>query len=97
MLHAANSGQDVCDLALLQGAFIMPTLNGWLLGYPVVYLVIKENVDSTADFLSTVHLERHITRACCPAFKVWPPPVLSNVSVLNLLSSAPCPYRSCEL
>ena len=48
----------------------MPTLNGWLLGYPVVYLVSEATVQATADHLSAQGVERHVVMAPNPALKV---------------------------
>lgn len=43
-------------LGTIPGAPLMPSLNGWLLGYPVVYLVDAANVDAAARCLSDAPL-----------------------------------------
>ena len=88
ILHSANPAHDVCDLALCKGDFIMPTLNGWLLGYPVVYLVDEADVQATADHLSSEGVQRHIVMAFSPALKVWPQ--LLSVLAWQHIRSAPC-------
>ena len=70
MLHAASTANGVFDLSLVEGEFIIPTLNGWLLGYPVVYLVTSGTVEGTADYLSLQDLQRHVLKASCPGLKV---------------------------
>ena len=72
LLHSAPGAESegVHDLASVKGDYIMPTLNGWLLGYPVVYLVDEATVEATADHLSSESLERHIVMAVCPALQV---------------------------
>ena len=87
-LHSADPAKDVTNLLLCEGDFIMPTLNGWLLGYPVVYLVDEANVQATADHLSSESVQRHIVMASCAALKVR----LQPVSVLVWLCRhlAPC-------
>lgn len=70
ILHSVNPAHDICDLALSKGDFIMPTLNGWLLGYPVIYLVDEVNVQATADHLSAEGVQRHIVMASSPVLKV---------------------------
>ena len=51
-VQAASSGGAVLRLGAVAGAPLMPSLNGWLLGYPVVYLVDGGNVDAAAEALS---------------------------------------------
>lgn len=70
LLHSANPAQDVCNLAMSDGYYIMPTLNGWLLGYPVVYLVDEATVQATADHLSSQGVVRHIAMAANSTLKV---------------------------
>ncbi len=72
LLHSAPgaNSEGVRDLASVKGDFIMPSLNGWLLGYPVVYLVDGATVEATANHLSSESLERHIVMAVCPALQV---------------------------
>ncbi len=70
MLHGASAASGVFDLSLVEGEFIIPTLNGWLLGYPVVYLVTSGTVEGTADYLSLQDLQRHVLKASCPGLKV---------------------------
>ena len=70
MLHVANTANGFFDISLVEGNFIIPTLNGWLLGYPVVYLVTSGTVEGTADYLSSQDLQRHILKASCPGLKV---------------------------
>ncbi|BDA47188.1 hypothetical protein COCOBI_10-0330 [Coccomyxa sp. Obi] len=47
------------------GAPILPSLNGWLLGYPVAYLVDAANVDAAATWLSSADLVLHRIMAPC--------------------------------
>lgn len=70
LLHSADPSRDVCNLALCKGGYIMPTLNGWLLGYPVVYLVDEATVQATADHLSSEGVQRHIVLISSPGLKV---------------------------
>ena len=51
-VQAASSARAVLKLGAVSGAPLMPSLNGWLLGYPVVYLVDDGNVDAAAEALS---------------------------------------------
>ncbi|CAL5224938.1 g7707 [Coccomyxa viridis] len=69
LLHSANPAQDVCNLATCDGYYIMPTLNGWLLGYPVVYLADEATVQATADHLSSQGVVRHIAMAANSTLK----------------------------
>ena len=69
-LLGCDPSRDVCDLALCQGRYIMPTLNGWLLGYPVVYLAEEATVQATADHLSSGGVQRHIVMISSPGLKV---------------------------
>ena len=75
MLHSTDAAQDLLNLLLCEGNFIMPTLNGWLLGYPVVYLVDEASVQATADYLSSQGVQRCIVTASSPALKVCYQPV----------------------
>lgn len=70
ILHGADPAKDVCDLAMCKGDYIMPTLNGWLLGYPVVYLVQEANVQQTADYLSSEGVQRHVIVSASASLKV---------------------------
>ena len=56
---------------MCKGDYIMPTLNGWLLGYPVVYLVQEANVQQTADYLSSEGVQRHVVVSASASLKVW--------------------------
>ena len=83
MLLAAKSAEGVFDISLVEGVFIIPTLNGWLLGYPVVYLVTSDNVEGTADHLSAQDMRRHVMKASCPGLKVRLSGVLKSFQHLS--------------
>ena len=69
--HASLFGHhEMVHLAHLHSALIMPALNGWLLGYPCVYLVSKGNVSAAAEWLSTETLVQHSVNASCAQLKV---------------------------
>ena len=48
----------------------MPSLNGWLLGYPVAYLVDAANVGAAASWLSSADLALHSVIFACPLLQV---------------------------
>ena len=98
ILHGADPANDVCNLAMCKGDYIMPTLNGWLLGYPVVYLVQEANVQQTADYLSSEGVQRHVVVSASASLKVrlYPTPVIPRERKLAGLysqSKLPCPVR----
>ena len=67
---AAGAATDwpVVDLGEVPALPCMPTLNGWLLGYPVVYIVAgREAAAAAARALSGAALRRVAVRAACPA------------------------------
>ena len=51
-VQAASTAGVVLKLGAVAGAPLMPSMNGWLLGYPVVYLVDEGSVDAAAEALS---------------------------------------------
>lgn len=51
-VQAASDTGAILRLGAVAGAPLMPSLNGWLLGYPVVYLVDGGSVDAVAEALS---------------------------------------------
>ena len=51
-VQAASNAGAVLKLGAVAGAPLMPSLNGWLLGYPVVYVVDEGSVDAAAQALS---------------------------------------------
>jgi len=53
----------------LAGLPLQPTLQGCLLGYPAVYVVTAQNIDSTARFLSSESLLLCSLAADCPALE----------------------------
>ncbi|KAK9832616.1 hypothetical protein WJX81_003926 [Elliptochloris bilobata] len=55
-VQAASNAGVILKLDAVAGAPCMPSLNGWLLGYPVVYLVDEGNVDAAAKCLSDTPL-----------------------------------------
>lgn len=60
----------VIDMGTLQGLPLMPTLNGWLLGYPVVYHVAsREDAATAGRVLSCAPLVRGVLRAECAALE----------------------------
>ncbi|KAK9905710.1 hypothetical protein WJX75_004967 [Coccomyxa subellipsoidea] len=59
------SEKEVFRLGALSGAPIMPTLSGWMLGYPVAYLVDAANVGAAASWLSCADLALHRVNAVC--------------------------------
>ncbi len=48
----------------------MPSLSGWLLGYPVAYLVDAANVGAAASWLSSADLALHSVIIACPLLQV---------------------------
>jgi hypothetical protein len=68
--HAAGRSPHTMLLLDMPGMPIMPTISGWLLGYPVIYLVDADNVDAAARLLSSIRLALHTVVASCPALKV---------------------------
>lgn len=48
-----------CDLDVVEDIPIMPTLSGWLLQYPVVYLAGAQTASKLASLLSDATLELH--------------------------------------
>lgn len=69
-VQAASSSGAILKLGAVAGAPLMPSLNGWLLGYPVVYLVDEGNVDAAALCLS--HTPLLLLRALVDAPGVRP-------------------------
>lgn len=49
---------------------ILPTLQGWLLGYPIVYLVSERNIKSASRLLSTEGLLLFSLSAACQRLQV---------------------------
>ena len=69
--HASRCGHhETIKLEHVRSELIMPALNGWLLGYPCVYLVDEGNVSAAADWLSSETLVQHSVHASCPQLKV---------------------------
>jgi Domain of unknown function (DUF4504) len=66
------SGKAVPVLALgsVAGAPLLPTLNGWLLGYPVVYLLDADGVGAASDALSSSPLVQCSLRVSSPVLQV---------------------------
>lgn len=59
------------DLGRYPGSLpILPTLNGWLLGYPVAYLLTQDTIDAAARHLSSTRLALHMVRAECLPLQV---------------------------
>lgn len=58
------------DLDALGGLPVLPTFNGWLLGYPVVYWVDEGSVNDTAAALGSQALRLHHVHAQCSPLKV---------------------------
>ncbi|KAI3992617.1 hypothetical protein MKX01_007939, partial [Papaver californicum] len=58
-ISTSQSSSDVIDLSCcMQDCQVtIPTLNGWLLGYPVVYLFGKEHISDSIYNLSTKFLQ----------------------------------------
>ena len=55
VLASSHSAADTCsfvDLDLVKGLPIMPTLSGWLLQYPVIYLADRQTADPLARLLT---------------------------------------------
>lgn len=48
-----------CDLDNVEDIPIMPTLSGWLLQYPVVYLADEQTAPELASLLSDATLQLH--------------------------------------
>ncbi|KAL0349335.1 UNVERIFIED_CONTAM: hypothetical protein Sangu_1161300 [Sesamum angustifolium] len=56
--HAASGSPELVDLSccLQESQVTIPTLNGWLLGYPVIYLFGKDYIEHAVYSLSTKSL-----------------------------------------
>ncbi len=52
---------------------ILPTLNGWLLGYPVAYLLSEATIGAAARHLSSTHLTLYKARGSCLPLEVRSP------------------------
>ncbi|KAK9814822.1 hypothetical protein WJX72_012047 [[Myrmecia] bisecta] len=83
------SGAPCCphiNLSRLPGIPIMPTLSGWLLGYPVVYLVDSDNVDLAARLLSSSALRLYKLQMTCKPLRdaLVEHPGLSSVETAGL-------------
>ena len=67
--HCAEGGSQCLDLDL-PGLPLKPTLQGWLLGYPVVYLCTEDTVPQISRFLSAEQLVLFTMVAGCPLLQV---------------------------
>lgn len=76
-VQAASNAGAILKLGAVAGAPLMPSLNGWLMGYPVVYLVDGANVDAAAQGLS--HAPLLLIRAMVDAPGVRPCLLISSV------------------
>lgn len=67
--RAGAPGQwPIIDMGQIRGLPCMPTLNGWLLGYPVVYYVEgQEDATRASRMLSAARLRRLSVRLPCAA------------------------------
>ncbi len=71
---AAPSNKGACtfvDLDTAVGIPIMPTLSGWLLQYPVVYLAHRATAETLAQLLSDAVLVFHEVQIDGPVIQVW--------------------------
>ena len=61
----SHSGEQhqVCDLDGIEDIPIMPTLSGWLLQYPVIYLADAQTAPTLASLLSQASLQLHQMQA----------------------------------
>ena len=72
-LLQGGGGQSGCAEPLdldVAGLPLQPTLQGCLLGYPAVYVVTPEDVDSMARFLSSESLQLCTLGADCGVLEV---------------------------
>ena len=67
--HPAEVGSHCLDFNL-PGLPLKPTLQGWLLGYPVVYLCTEDKVPQISRFLSAEQLVLFKLVAGCPLLQV---------------------------
>jgi hypothetical protein len=66
----SSSSMPVIDLGRFQGLPAMPTLNGFLLGYPAVYWVQSlQEAAAASKVLSMSHLKLHKVLGSCTAVK----------------------------
>ncbi|XP_071718530.1 uncharacterized protein [Rutidosis leptorrhynchoides] len=69
-VNVTNQPDDVIDLSyFMQNTLVtVPTLNGWLLGYPVVYIFDKDHIEEAVYNLSTKSL--HLFNVFVRSFSV---------------------------
>ena len=73
--EAASNSSSRCtltDLTSVKGIPIMPTLSGWLLGYPVVYLADEITAALMAQLLSAAVLVLYTVQVDGPLIQVCP-------------------------
>ena len=68
----------------------MPSLSGWMLGYPVAYLVDAANVSAAASWLSCADLALHRVTAVCSPLQVFVRPLLAAPELPGYVVSALC-------
>ena len=74
IMAARPSNKGACifvDLDTAVGIPIMPTLSGWLLQYPAVYLAHRATAESLAQHLSETVLVLHEAQIDGPLIQVW--------------------------
>lgn len=81
-LPASGLHPQVLDLNLAQLP-LLPTLQGWLLGYPVIYLVEEATVDATARLLSADLLLLCSMQAHAPMLQVV---TSTDIMLMNALN-----------
>eukprot|EP00884_Botryococcus_braunii_P016736 jgi/Botrbrau1/3746/Bobra.0363s0024.1 len=64
-----ESPLPITALTSIPGAPLLPTLNGWLLGYPVVYRVNEDSVSAASLALSLEPLVRYSLQVLSPALQ----------------------------
>ncbi len=68
---SSKGASTFVDLDAAVGIPIMPTLSGWLLQYPVVYLAHRATAETLAQLLSDTVLVFHEAQINGPFIEVW--------------------------
>ena len=90
--QAGHSDPAVLDLDSIQGLPLMPTMNGWLLGYPVIYLLADaEEAALASRALSSSALLLHRVMLACREPLIVAPQGLSRAGQADVLCAFSLP------
>jgi hypothetical protein len=102
--HGLGDSSHYMSLSEIPNCPLLPTLNGWLLSYPAVYLVDAENVTRAANALSEEALHLHELHMTSPVLEVGLPYSMVRLrlsvfmwSVVNLGFDKPQCMKMCLL